>query len=601
MATLVFGALGTLIGGPLGGALGALAGRQVDTIIFGGGNREGPRLKELAATASSYGTALPRHFGRMRVPGSIIWATDLVEHKQTEGGGKGRPSVTTYSYTASFAVALASRPIQSVGRIWADGNLVRGAAGDLKAGGAFRLYTGEGDQQPDPLLAQVEGEPRCPAYRGLAYVVFEDLDLGDFFNRIPALTFEVIADSGTFTVQTILDGVIADSDAALPLDGIGGFSCEGPLGDTLSLLDPMFPMDADAGGELLTIARGRLQSAAIALPEAAVATGDGDFGAHAGYARKREPLALTPPEVLRYYDIERDYQPGLQRATGRPGPGQPRTVELPAALTAANARILAERMATRAGWARETLAWRTTDLDPGVGPGTIVTVPGQPGRWRVSEWEWRDKGVELTLTRVAPAIIEAATSTSPPPADPGRTIPPADVLAPPTILAAYELPWDGNGSGDAPQTFAAATSVGTNWGGAALYVDHGDGSLLPLGASGRSRCILGAAVDVLAPANPLLFDRSATVTVELIASDMALSDATARKLGEGANRALLGGELLQFARAVPLGNRQWRLEALLRGRGGTESAVAGHSTGERFVLLDGQLGIIGIRQGRESR
>ena len=588
MATLVFSALGTLFGGPLGGAIGALAGRQIDSVIFGGGNREGPRLKELAATASSYGTALPRHFGRMRVPGSVIWATDLVEHQQTEGGGTGRPSVTTFTYTASFAVALASRPIQSVGRIWADGNLLRGAAGDLKAGGQLRIYTGEGDQPADPLLVEVEGATRCPAYRGLAYAVFEDLDLGDFFNRIPSLTFEVIADTGTITVQTILDGVIDASDAALPLGGIDGLSCEGPISETLSLLDPMFPMDADAGGELLTIARGRLQSAAIALPEAAVATDDGNFGSHAGYARKREPLALTPPEVLRYYDIERDYQPGVQRATGRPGPGQPRTVELPAALTAANARILVERISTRAGWARETLAWRTTDLDTAIGPGAIVTVPGQLGRWRVSEWEWRDTGVELALTRIAPTTIEAAAIAYPPPADPGRSNPPTDAPMTPTILAAFELPWDGNGSGDTPATFAAATSTGTNWSGAALYVDHGDGSLLPLGASGRSRCILGTAIDALAPANPLLFDRSASIVVELVADDMTLTDTTPRLMAAGANRALLGGELIQFSRAVPLGNRRWRLEALLRGRGGTEAAVAGHSAGERFILLDGQ-------------
>ncbi len=249
MATLIFSALGTLVGGPLGGALGALAGRQVDAMIFGGGNREGPRLKELAATASSYGTPLPRHFGRMRVPGSVIWATDLVEHQLTEGGGKGRPSVTTFTYTASFAVALASRPIVSVGRIWADGNLLRGAAGDLKANGAFRLHTGEGDQIADPLIEQIESAAFCPAFRGLAYAVFENLDLGDFFNRIPALTFEVIADSGPFTVQTILDDVIDEADAALPLPGIDGFSCEGPLAETLTLLDPMFPMDCDAGGE----------------------------------------------------------------------------------------------------------------------------------------------------------------------------------------------------------------------------------------------------------------------------------------------------------------------------------------------------------------
>jgi len=115
MATLIFTALGTIIGGPIGGVIGALAGRQIDSAIFGGGGggREGPRLKELSVTTSSYGTPIARHHGRMRVAGSIIWSTDLIEHKDTQGGGKGRPSVTTYTYSASFAVALASRPLKS--------------------------------------------------------------------------------------------------------------------------------------------------------------------------------------------------------------------------------------------------------------------------------------------------------------------------------------------------------------------------------------------------------------------------------------------------------------------------------------------------------
>lgn len=217
-----------------------------------------------------------------------------------------------------------------------------------------------------------------------------------------------------------------------------------------------------------------------------------------------------------------------------------------------------------------------------------MTVPGQLGRWLVSEWEWRDTGVELKLTRLAPSASEAATEASPPPADPGRTQPPPDVAAPATVLAAFELPWDGNGSGDAPQAFAAASSAGSNWGGAALFVDQGDGALLPLGNSGRNRCIIGAAIDALPEASPLLFDRSGSVTVELVADDMELADASPRLLAGGANRALLGMELIQFGCAVPLGNRRWRLEALLRGRGGTESGIAGHAVGDRFILLDGQ-------------
>jgi hypothetical protein len=45
----------------------------------------------------------------------------------------------------------------------------------------------------------------------------------------------------------------------------------------------------------------------------------------------------------------------------------------------------------------------------------------------------------------------------------------------------------------------------------------------------------------------------------------------------------------QFLHAEPLGDGQWRLSGLLRGRGGTEAAAqAGHLAGARFVLLDGK-------------
>lgn len=586
MATLLFSAVGTMLGGPLGGAIGALAGRAIDTAVIGAGHREGARLKELSPSTSTYGETLPRHFGRMRVPGSIIWATDLVEHRETQGGGKGRPSVTTYSYTASFAVALASRPIVDIGRIWADGNLLRGVGGDLKTGGTLRIHRGWGDQPADPLIAAAEGAARCPAWRGLAYVVFEDLELGDFFNRIPSLTFEVIADTGDLSLQQVVGELIEDADAAVALPGLAGLSCEGPLADTLRLLEPILPMDCDAGGQRLTIARERLQEAPIALSEPALPVDDGDFGARSGFSRRRAAVSSAPPEILRYYDVDRDYQPGLQRAAGRAGPGQPQTIELPAALAAGDARALVETMARRAGWRRETVAWRCGELNPALAPGALVVVPGMAGRWRVSAWEWRDSGVELALDRIVPTGTDAVPAT---PVDPGRINPPPDLPAPATVLAAFELPWDGTGSGDTPALFAALSAAGANWRGAALYVDRGDGALQPLGPSGRTRSILGRAETALAPSNPLLFDRTAAVTVALTDPAMDLGDATGRQLALGANRALLGSEIIQFGRAQPLGGGRWRLSALLRGRGGTEAGLAAHSAGERFVLLDAPL------------
>ena len=53
----------------------------------------------------------------------------------------------------------------------------------------------------------VEGAGHVPAYRGTAYVVIEDLDLGGFGNRIPQLTFEVIRAGLDGGLAAVLQGV----------------------------------------------------------------------------------------------------------------------------------------------------------------------------------------------------------------------------------------------------------------------------------------------------------------------------------------------------------------------------------------------------------
>ena len=58
-------------------------------------------------------------------------------------------------------------------------------------------------------------------------------------------------------------------------------------------------------------------------------------------------------------------------------------------------------------------------------------------------------------------------------------------------------------------------------------------------------------------------------------------------LAGGANRLLVGAEILQFAVPTPLGGGRWSLRGLLRGRGGTEQeAMRGHATGTDAVVLD---------------
>ena len=110
-----------------------------------------------------------------------------------------------YSYSVSFAVALASRPIAGIGRIWADGKLIRDLDGIFKVPTTFRWYDGSEGQAIDPLIGSIEGIASTPAYRGLALAVFEGLELVEFGNRIPFLTFEILADQDPPSVGAIVN------------------------------------------------------------------------------------------------------------------------------------------------------------------------------------------------------------------------------------------------------------------------------------------------------------------------------------------------------------------------------------------------------------
>ena len=222
MAALLLSVAGQAIGsafGPAGAVAGrlagAVAGSFIDRSLFGGEtiqrSREGPRLADLDVMASSEGAPIPRVYGRARLSGQVIWATrlqeEIVTRSETTGGGGGKgggggggsPAVTTttttYSYFGNVAVGLCEGPIGHILRVWADGKPL-----DL-LGVTCRIYNGGEAQDPDPLIVAKEGAGNAPAYRGLAYVVFERLPLGHFGNRIPQLSFEVVRPVGQLEQQ----------------------------------------------------------------------------------------------------------------------------------------------------------------------------------------------------------------------------------------------------------------------------------------------------------------------------------------------------------------------------------------------------------------
>ena len=230
MATLVLSAAGAALGGTLGGSVlglsmsavgrfaGATLGRAIDQRILGlgGGTIETGRLDRLRLSTAGEGQPIADVFGRMRVGGHIIWATQFDEHVSTSGGGKGlsrQPTIEEYSYSVSLAVALCEGEITSVNRVWADGAEI--SAFDLN----MRVYPGSSDQLPDPKIEAVEGAGTVPAYRGTAYVVIEDLDLARFGNRVPQFSFEV-----TRPVQDDPEDVPFNIRAVAMIPGTGEYS-----------------------------------------------------------------------------------------------------------------------------------------------------------------------------------------------------------------------------------------------------------------------------------------------------------------------------------------------------------------------------------------
>ncbi|MEG9884624.1 MAG: glycoside hydrolase/phage tail family protein [Hyphomicrobiales bacterium] len=198
MATLVLQTAGTAVGaalgGPLGGALGGLTGNMIDHALIGSHRRrvDGPRLDDLHVQASSEGMPIPRLFGRARLAGQLIWATHFEERLSTHTEGAGGKAtggsmveVRDYRYYGNFAVGLCQGPVTRIGRVWADGEDI-----DISQY-TWRFYRGDDDQLADSLIEAKEGPGRAPAYRGLAYVVFEALPLERFGNRVPQFTLEV--------------------------------------------------------------------------------------------------------------------------------------------------------------------------------------------------------------------------------------------------------------------------------------------------------------------------------------------------------------------------------------------------------------------------
>jgi hypothetical protein len=579
MATLILGTVGRALGGPLGGVIGTFVGGSLDQAIFGGGKtREGPRVASLAVQSAAYGEPLPRLYGRMRVAGNLVWTAGIRETRTRSGGGKRGPATNTYSYSASFAVIVSARRISHIERVWADGKLLRRADGTLIYPATIRTHVGDEAQPVDPLIAAAEGGA-APAYRGRASVVFEDLPLGDYGNRIPNLTFEVVADDTEVTTDTIASDIADHDFGGHQGTVVLGFAAAraGAIRSTmvqLAELDDLVLRDGDAG---LVLG----QSGAVStIADDALGATEAKAGQPAWHVTREADTIVPDAVVVGFSDPARDFQPGQQRAARRTPVLRSEVHDLPVALTAAAGKQLAESLLRRAiarrSTAMLTVSWRYAALRP----GDLVRVDADLDLWRIRRVVVTGAVIECEVERIASRPANAVQSV-----DAGRVYDPGDAPNGPTVLHVLDLP-SLDGVAMRPRLLLAAAGSSAGWRRADVVVSRDGGGTYSTLASIDGPATLGVVTTVLPGGITDRWDRISTVEVEVLEGAMTLESVSEAAVLAGANLALAGDEIFQFARAEAIADRRFRLSDLLRGRRGTEAAVSHHTAGERFVLLD---------------
>lgn len=240
------------IAGLGGGVFGNLAlaalgiGIQLAAAYFFPQKVKGPRAESLKAQTSKYGDQIARVHGSARVAAAVIWLKDdhVDEHKNTERQGKALgPEVTTFTYTADFAVAFAwNGPVKGIPRMWADDKLILDKSAEslqdfisgtntkgigVAKGASIRIYTGTSDQTPDPNIEADRGVGKVPAWPNIVYAVIRNFPLDEFGIRIPNIEAEVVkaGDDSTISINPTGDfGHFDILDSVYVSAGVADFS-----------------------------------------------------------------------------------------------------------------------------------------------------------------------------------------------------------------------------------------------------------------------------------------------------------------------------------------------------------------------------------------
>lgn len=324
-----------------------------------------------------------------------------------------------------------------------------------------------------------------------------------------------------------------------------------------------------------------------------------DLAAHRNGEEPGDPLQITRTQevdlpaavTVKYLNEDGDYQIGSERSKRLITASKQQVVEeLAIAMNANKGAQISEVLMYDAHVARTGFTFQTTRQYAYLEPTDVIVVQTPKASFRLRIVKKEDSDSLIKWNAVADdAAIYTSTAIG------GSIQDPQLVIASPgpTRIEFLDIPILQD-QDDNAGLYIAMSGYRDTWKGATLFRASDNLSFAPVG-SVENAAVTGTSVDALGTwAGGNLPDEANTLTVNVITGTLATVTFDALLMGE--NAAMIGSEIIQFRTATLIAANQYRLSGLLRGRLGTEAAMATHVINERFVVL-GIKGTLRLNEG----
>lgn len=462
------------------------------------------------------------------------------------------------------------------------------------------VETHDGTQTtPSATIEADRGVGVPPAYTGSAYVVLKNLALAPYANRVPQFSFVVAGPTGA-TLSTAFDAVLkrsgllaAQFDVAGLSGSITGYALNGPVSGAAALQPLLVRGDVltqEADGKLRCFHRDRATVVWIAREKLAAAAGLDAERPSPWRIAKKDAFQLAPRIVLRYIDSQSGNQTGGEpHVRNGEEAAAVQTVYLPLAMTAAEARAVEKRIAYAAKLGEDLHRLTLGPEFLGLGENDVLATWWTPQEIVFLQVLKVDVDPDFNVSVEAQPWFRPL-STQVAEADAPFDGAPPFALGTGLDYAVFDAPIPAGGNAvDEPIRVPAIVAVTDDedpFPGATLMGSFDDATYAPLkqveaeGGLGRARTVLGGTGIATG-----VWDRVSSVDVEVWHGTLESRDEA--DVLDGANRALIGQELVAFATATLIGARRYRLTNLLRGLRDTDDHLTTHAVDERFALLTG--------------